>query len=152
MLLFLMFVGGCSSSTGGGLKVIRIMVLFKLIKRGISTRLHPNVVESVKLDGENITNDTASAIVSHAFLYVIMVFVGAFIISFENADLITCFSSVITCIGNVGPGLGAVGPVDNFGVLSDLSLYTLSVYMLAGRLELYTLFIVLTPRFWNPNR
>ena len=81
-----------------------------------------------------------------------MVFVGAFIISFENADLITCFSSVITCIGNVGPGLGAVGPVDNFGVLSDLSLYTLSVYMLAGRLELYTLFIVLTPRFWNPNR
>lgn len=152
VLLFLMFVGGCSSSTGGGLKVIRIMVLFKLIKRGISTRLHPNVVESVKLDGENITNDTASAIVSHAFLYVIMVFVGAFIISFENADLITCFSSVITCIGNVGPGLGAVGPVDNFGVLSDLSLYTLSVYMLAGRLELYTLFIVLTPRFWNPNR
>ncbi|MEE0746731.1 MAG: TrkH family potassium uptake protein [Anaerovoracaceae bacterium] len=152
VLLFLMFVGGCSSSTGGGLKVIRIMVLFKLIKRGISTRLHPNVVESVKLDGENITNDTASAIVSHAFLYVIIVFVGAFIISFENADLITCFSSVITCIGNVGPGLGAVGPVDNFGVLSDLSLYTLSVYMLAGRLELYTLFIVLTPRFWNPNR
>ncbi len=152
VLLMLMFVGGCSSSTGGGLKVIRIIVLFKLIRRGIATRLHPNVVESVKLNGENLSTDTVSAIVSHTFLYIVMVFFGAFIISFENADLATCFSSVITCIGNVGPGFGAVGAVDNFGWMSDLSLYTLSVYMLAGRLELYTLFIILTPRFWNPNR
>ena len=152
VLLLLMFVGGCSSSTGGGLKVIRIIVLMKLIKRGISTRLHPNIVESVKLNGENIPSDTASAIVSHTFLYIIMVFAGAFIVSFENVDMTTCFTSVITCIGNVGPGFGIVGPTENFGVLSDLSLYTLSVYMIAGRLELYTLFIILTPRFWNPNR
>ena len=152
VLLFLMFVGGCSSSTGGGLKVIRIIVLMKLIKRGISTRLHPNVVESVKLNGETIPSDTVSAIVNHTFLYIIMIFAGAYIVSFENVDMTTCFTSVITCIGNVGPGFGIVGPTENFGVLSDLSLYTLSVYMLAGRLELYTLFIVLTPRFWNPNR
>ena len=86
------------------------------------------------------------------FLYLAMVFAGAFIVSFENADMMTCFSSVITCLGNIGPGFGAVGPVDNFGGLSVLSKYLLSIYMLAGRLELYTMFIILTPRFWNPDR
>ena len=69
----------------------------------------------------------------------------------EN-ERMTCFSSVITCLGNIGPGFGAVGPVDNFGGLSVLSKYLLSIYMLAGRLELYTMFIILTPRFWNPDR
>lgn len=152
VLLILMFIGGCSSSTGGGIKVVRILVLLKLIRRGISTRLHPNIVESVKLNGKNMPGDAVSAIVNHFFLYLAMVFAGAFIVSFENADMMTCFSSVITCLGNIGPGFGAVGPVDNFGGLSVLSKYLLSIYMLAGRLELYTMFIILTPRFWNPDR
>ncbi len=152
VLLMLMFIGGCSSSTGGGLKVVRILILLKLIKRGISTRLHPNIVESIKLDGKTIPADAVSAIVNHFFLYLAMLFAGAFIVSFENADIITCFSSVITCLGNIGPGFGAVGPTDNFGTLSVLSKYLLSIYMLAGRLELYTMFIILTPRFWNPDR
>lgn len=152
ILLVLMFVGGCSSSTGGGIKVVRILVLFRLIKRGISTRLHPNVIETVKLNGKTMPSDSVSAIANHMFLYIVMIFVGAFIISFENADMITCFSSVITCLGNVGPGFGTVGPAENFGALSWFSKYLLSIYMLAGRLELYTLFILLTPRFWNPDR
>lgn len=152
ILLLLMFIGGCSSSTGGGIKVIRILVVLKLIKRGISTRLHPNIVESIKLNGKNMPSDTVSAIVNHLFLYIVMIFAGAFVISLENADMMTCFSSVITCIGNTGPGFSMVGPVQNFGVLSPLSKYLLSIYMLAGRLELYTLFIILTPRFWNPDR
>lgn len=152
VILLLMFIGGCSSSTGGGVKVIRILVILKLIKRGISTRLHPNIVESIKLNGKNMPSDTVSAIVNHLFLYIVMIFAGAFIVSLENADLTTCFTSVITCIGNIGPGFGAVGAVDNFGGLSCLSKYLLSIYMLAGRLELYTLFIILTPRFWNPDR
>ncbi len=151
ILLLLMFIGGCSSSTGGGIKVVRILVLLKLIKRGIVTRLHPNAIETIKLNGRTISSDTVSAIANHLFLYIVMVFAGAFVISFENADIITCFSSVITCIGNIGPGFGAVGPADNFGALTDLSKYLLSIYMLAGRLELYTLFILLTPRFWNPD-
>ena len=152
IILLLMFVGGCSSSTGGGIKVVRILVVFKLIRRGISMRLHPNVIETVKLNGKTMPSDTVSAIANHMFLYMFMIFAGAFIISFENADIITCFSSVITCLGNIGPGFGAVGPSENFGAMSVLSKYLLSVYMLAGRLELYTLFILLTPRFWNPDR
>ena len=151
ILLFLMFIGGSSGSTSGGLKVVRIIIILKLIKRGVSQRLHPNVIENIRLNGNTVPSDTVTAIANHTFLYIAMVFVGAFIVSFENADLITCFTSVITCLGNVGPGFGAVGPTENFGGLSMLSKLLLSVYMIAGRLELYTLFILLTPRFWNQN-
>lgn len=151
LIFMLMFIGGCSSSTGGGLKVIRIAVLLKLIKRGISTKLHPNVIETVKLNGRTISSDTVSSIANHTFLYILMVFAGAFIISFENADLTTCFSSVITCLGNVGPGFGSVGPSETFAGMSALSKLLLSVYMIAGRLELYTMFVLIFPRFWNPD-
>ena len=151
ILLCLMFVGGSSGSTSGGLKVIRIMIILKLIRRGVSQRLHPNVIESIRLNGKAVPSDTVTAIANHTFLYIAMIFVGAFIVSFENADLITCFTSVITCLGNIGPGFGAVGPTENFGALSSLSKLLLSIYMIAGRLELYTLFILLTPRFWNQN-
>ncbi len=150
-ILLLMFMGGCSSSTSGGIKIVRIYVILQLIRRGVATRLHPNVVESIRLNGKTMPSDTVSAIANHMFLYIALVFAGAFIISFENADLMTCFSSVITCLGNIGPGFGAVGPVENFGGLTDLSKYLLSFYMIAGRLELYTLFILLTPKFWNPD-
>ena len=151
LIFMLMFIGGCSSSTGGGLKVIRIAVLLKLIRRGISTKLHPNVIETVKLNGRTISSDTVSSIANHTFLYIMMVFAGAFIVSFENADLATCFSSVITCLGNVGPGFGAVGPSETFAGMSALSKLLLSIYMIAGRLELYTMFILIFPRFWNPD-
>ena len=150
-ILLLMFMGGCSSSTSGGIKIVRIVVILKLIKRGVSTRLHPNVVETIKLNGKTMPSDTVSAIANHMFLYITMIFVGAFIIAFENVDLMTCFSSVITCLGNIGPGFGLIGPTENFGGFSALSKYLLSFYMLAGRLELYTLFILLTPKFWNPD-
>ena len=149
VLFLLMIIGGCSSSTSGGLKDIRILIVLKLIKRGISTRLHPNVVENIKINGQNVPNDIVTTVTSHVFLYIVMVFIGAFIISFENVSLITCFSS---CLGNVGPGFDLVGPTQNFSHMSDLSTLVLSIYMIAGRLELYTLFIVITPRFWNPDR
>lgn len=150
-ILLLMFMGGSSSSTSGGIKIIRIVIILKLIRRGVSTRLHPHVIETIKLNGKQMPVDTVSAIVNHIFLYTCMVFVGAFIISFENADLITCFSSVITCLGNIGPGFGTVGPAENFSALSDLSKWLLSLYMIAGRLELYTMFVLLMPKFWSSN-
>lgn len=151
ILLLLMLIGGCSASTSGGLKVIRVMIILKLIKRGIMKRLHPNAVEPIKFNGKNLSSDTVTAIANHTFLYIVAIFFGAFLVALENVDLMTCFSSVITCLGNVGPGLGLVGPTENFGVLSDFSTFVLSVYMLAGRLELYTLFVILTPRFWNQD-
>lgn len=150
-ILILMFMGGCSSSTSGGIKIVRIYVILQLIRRGVATRLHPNVVENIKLNGKNMPSDTVSAIANHMFLYIAMVFVGAFLIAFENTDLMTCFSSVITCLGNIGPGFGTIGPSENFSAMADFSKYLLSFYMIAGRLELYTLFILLTPKFWSRN-
>lgn len=150
-IFILMFMGGCSSSTSGGIKIIRIYVLLQLIRRGVSTRLHPNVVENVWMNDQKVPGDTVSAIANHMFLYIVMIFAGSFIIAFENTDLMTCFSSVITCLGNIGPGFGAVGPAENFDCLSALSKYLLSFYMIAGRLELYTMFILLTPGFWSRN-
>lgn len=152
IILILMFMGGSSSSTAGGIKIVRILIILKLIRRGISTRLHPNVIETIKLNGKQMPVDTVSAIANHFFLYLALVFFGAFIISFENTDMMTCFTSVITCLGNIGPGFGAVGPSENFSALSDLSKWLLSLYMIAGRLEFYTMFVLLMPKFWSSNR
>lgn len=152
MILLLMFVGGCSSSTAGGIKVIRIVVVLKLVARGFQTRLHPNAVRTPKVSGKALPSDSVSLIASHMMLYIFLLFVGTFLISFENADLTTCLTSVITCLGNIGPGFGAVGPSDNFAFMTDFSKLVLSFLMIAGRLELYTLFIFLTPQFWHPDR
>ena len=152
MILFcLMIMGGCSSSTSGGLKSVRILIIAKLIRRGIALRLHPNMIEKVKLDGRTLQGDTVSSIANHFFLYLLMIFAGAFLISFENETLITSLSSVVTCLGNVGPGFGNIGPTDNFAHFTWFSKTLLSIYMIAGRLELYTLFILLTPHFWNQD-
>ncbi|MEG0829968.1 MAG: TrkH family potassium uptake protein [Anaerovoracaceae bacterium] len=151
VLIIIMFVGGCSASTGGGIKVIRVLILLKLIKRGLAMRLHPNAVVSVKLNNKTITGDTVSAIANHAFLYFFILFISTILISLNNFDIITSFTSVITCLGNIGPGFGLVGPTLNFSIYSEPAKILLSILMLAGRLELFTLFILLTPRFWNPN-
>lgn len=151
VLLLLMFIGGCSSSTGGGLKVVRILIVLKLIRRGIATRLHPNAIMTAKLNNKNVPTDTVTAIANHIFLYIVVVFLSVLLISLNDLGLITSVTSVLTCIGNVGPGFDLVGPTGNFSVFAAPSKLLLSLLMLAGRLELFTLFILLTPRFWNPN-
>lgn len=151
LILLLMFVGGCSSSTGGGIKVVRILILLKLIRRGIATRLHPNAVVTVKMDNRTVPADTVTAIANHVFLYMLIVFLSTALLSLNNFDMVTGFSAVFTCIGNIGPGFELVGPAANFSVFAAPSKLLLSFLMLAGRLELFTLVIILTPRFWNPN-
>lgn len=151
LLLLLMFIGGCSSSTGGGVKVIRILILLKLIKRGIATRLHPSAIVNVKLNGRNVSADTVTAIANHAFLFMAVVFISTLLISLNNFNLTTSFTSVITCLGNIGPGFDLVGPSANFSIYAMPSKLLLSFLMLAGRLELFTLLILLTPKFWNQD-
>lgn len=152
LLLLLMFVGGCASSTGGGIKVIRILILLKLIKRGITTRLHPNAVINVRINETTIPSDTITNTANHAFLYLMLVFGSTILISLDNYDLITNFTSVVTCIGNIGPGFELVGPMGNFAMFSNPAKFLLSMLMLAGRLELFTLLIIFTPKFWHPDR
>ncbi|MCQ4635322.1 TrkH family potassium uptake protein [Anaerovorax odorimutans] len=151
LLMLLMFIGGCSSSTGGGVKVIRVLILLKLIRRGIATRLHPSAIVNVKLNGSTVPADTVTAIANHAFLYIVVIFISTILISLNNFNLVTSFTSVITCLGNIGPGFELVGPTANFSIYAGPAKVLLSFLMLAGRLELFTLFILLTPKFWNQD-
>lgn len=153
MVLFLLFfVGGCSSSTSGGIKVVRILILMKLLKRGIATRLHPRAIVSIKIDGKAIANDTASNAANFVFLYIAIFFFATLLVSLENYDLITTASAVGACLGNIGPGFNLVGPVMNYSIFSDLTTFFLGVLMLAGRLELFTIILLFTRQYWNPDK
>ena len=151
ILLMLMFIGGCSSSTSGGVKAVRILVIIRYINHGIRSRLHPNSVEPITINGNSVPSNTVSGVTYHVFLYILMLFAGTFIISIDNMGLETSFSAVISCMGNIGPALGSIGATCSYGDFSWLSKLALCGSMLAGRLELYTLFILFTPRFWRPD-
>jgi len=152
VLFILLFIGGCTSSTSGGIKVIRILIMLKLIKRGIALRLHPRAVVSIKLNKKAISSDTVSAVANFVFLYVGLFFLGTILLSLENFDLITTASAVAACIGNVGPGFNLVGPVLNYSIFSDVSTFFLGMLMLIGRLELFTIILLFSRQFWNPDK
>lgn len=152
LLLLVMLTGACSSSTGGGPKIIRILISLKLIRRGVALKIHPNRVLTVNLNGKEIPQEVASNIANFMFFYIFTVFAGGLIISANGFDLMTTFSAVITCLGNVGPGFNLVGPVMNFSIFSPFSKLVLSFLMIAGRLELFTFFMLFSPHYWNPDK
>ena len=152
MVLILMLIGACAGSTAGGLKVIRIIIMGKMIKRNVQKRLSPRTVAAVKVGGKEISEDTLNGVAAHVGLYFILTILGTFIISLTGVDNITSFSSVITCLSNIGPGFNLVGPTHNFGFYSDFIKYFLSIYMIAGRLEMFTIVILFTRDFWDKNK
>lgn len=153
MLIFtLMLIGACSSSTAGGVKVIRILVVIKLIKRSIQVRLHPNAIISIKVNDKKLSIDTVSEIANFIFLHILVVAISTLLVSLDGFDIITNLSAVLACIGNIGPGFNLVGPVMNFSIFSNPVKFLLSLVMIAGRLELYTFIVLLMPRFWQQNR
>lgn len=152
ILFCLMMVGGCSGSTGGGLKAIRALIVIRFIHRGIMVRLHPNAVCTVRLGPKTVPGDVVTAVGGFSLLYVATIMFSAILISIDNQDLITSLTTAMSCIGNIGPGFGGVGPAMNYSIFSDPIKLYLSFLMLAGRLELFTLLMLFTPRFWNRNR
>ncbi|MFV0515915.1 MAG: TrkH family potassium uptake protein [Aminipila sp.] len=153
MLIFLlMFIGGCSASTGGGIKVIRVLVVLKLIKRGIQVKLHPNAIISIKINDKKLSIDTVSAIANFVFLHILVVAACTLLISLNGYDILTGFSAVLTCMGNIGPGFNLVGPTMNFSIFSEPIKFLLSLLMLAGRLELYTFIMLFVPQFWQQDK
>jgi trk system potassium uptake protein TrkH len=151
VLVMLMIIGGCSSSTSSGNKVVRIVVLAKLVFRGLQTRLHPNVIKPVKLNRKEVPNDTVSAVSNHMFLFVVVAFAGAFIMALENIDMMDCFTATISLMNNVGPCFGQIGIAGNFGDFSIFTKICMSFIMIAGRLEFYTILVLCTPGFWRAN-
>lgn len=149
ILFLLMFVGGCAGSTAGGMKNIRIVALLKLVKRQIVKTFHPRAMVPIKIDGKAISSDTIAGITSFFVLYIGIFVVGTIIISLEGFDLLSSASAVAATLGNIGPGFGIVGPMLNFSVFSDFSTFLLSILMLLGRLELFTIIALFSPSKWK---
>ena len=148
-MLFLSCVAASSGSTGGGIKMIRTLVLFKQAGREFLKLLHPTAVNPLKIGGQVIPNNIVFAVLGFIFLYFMSVVTLTFALVISGLDFISAFSATIACINNAGPGLGVVGPASNYGVLTDFQTWVCTLAMLAGRLEIFTLLIIFTPRFWQ---
>lgn len=151
ILLTLMFIGGCSASTSGAIKVVRIAILMKLIVRGLYKRLHPNAVYPVKLGDKAISSDTVSSVTSFIILYFLVFIFSALVLSLDNYDMMTTISAAAGALSNTGMGLGLLG-TNTYSIFSEPIRLYLSFLMIAGRLELFTLVLLLTPSYWNPDR
>lgn len=153
MILFaLFFFGGCSGSTGGGIKCIRLLVCLKLLRRSFSLKMHPNRVAPLSLNGKELPSDVIIKITNFIFTYLAVLFAGTLLLSVDNMDFISTLSGAASCLGNIGPGFGLLGPTMNYSALSAFSKYVCSFLMIAGRLELFTVFMLFSRRYWNSNR
>ncbi|MFW6377331.1 MAG: potassium transporter TrkG, partial [bacterium] len=141
ILLILMFIGGCSGSTAGGLKVIRIKVLFKKCKQELYHLLHPRAIKKVKIDNLIVSEEVTTSILGFFFLYILVFVFSVIILSYFGIDLISSISSVAATLGNIGPGLELVGPLNSFLPIPDLGKMILITCMLLGRLEIYTILV-----------
>lgn len=148
LLFLLMFVGGCAGSTAGGLKVSRILLLFKTFRRDLQRQLHPHAVAAVKLDGKRLDDTAVQGVSAYVLLYFVVFAAGFLLLSLEPFGLETNFSAMAACLNNVGPGFAAVGPTGSFALYSGFSKIVLSLAMLLGRLEIYALLLTLTPSTW----
>ena len=151
ILVILIFVGACAGSTGGGIKVSRISVLFKTVKKELMIAIHPGSVKKIKSEGKMINHEVQRSI--HVFFVAcIIIFVASMLlISLENYDVVTTFTAVATTLNNVGPGLSVIGPTGNFAFFSPLSKYVLMFDMLAGRLEIYPMLIIFYYGMWRSS-
>lgn len=148
ILLALTFIGACAGSTGGGIKVSRVVILAKSVKREIKKLLHPRSVGVLRFEGKTLEEQTVSSVSSYLAVYIFF-FVGILLLlSFENQSFETNFSATTACFNNIGPGFDAVGPTRNFDIYSPFSKVLLSFAMLFGRLEIYPLIIAFSPSTW----
>lgn len=153
IIIILMIIGGSSSSTAGGVKVIRILTIWKLIVREMKVKLHGRVVKDVSIDRQKLLPDTLTYIVGFVSMYIITLIAATLLISVSGqGDLITNFTGTLSCISNVGPGLEQVGPICTYSFYNGFNTFVLTLVMIAGRLELVTLFVVFSKYFIHPNR
>lgn len=149
MLLFLMFVGGCAGSTGGGIKNLRIMLLLRHVKNELRRLLHPSAVLHVRTAGQVVERDVIGSVTAFFILYIGLFAVAALFMSALGVDVLTSIASVAATIGNIGPGLGTVGPAENYAHIPLAGKWVLSFCMLLGRLEIYTVMILFLPETWR---
>ncbi len=149
LLVLLMFVGSCAGSTGGGIKVSRMLILVKSYLNELKQLILPTRVRRIWLEGKPVSDTTVRSVLVIFHVYITVIGLSVLILALEGHDMITNFTASCACIFNVGPGLGLVGPSGNYAFFSDLSKLTLSLEMLLGRLEIFPVLFLFAPRVWR---
>ncbi len=149
ILLLIMMIGACAGSTGGGIKVSRIIILFKNFKKELQRFVHPRSVKRIKMDGRVVEPSIVHGVSVFLIAYVVIYAISCTIISLDNFGFETNFSAVAATLNNIGPGLEMAGPMSNFSVFSPLSKFVLMFDMLAGRLELFPMLLLFSPSIWK---
>ncbi len=148
-MLFLSSFVTSAGSTGGGIKMIRAIILYKQTFREIIRSMHPHAVRPIKVKGEPVPNQIVFAVLAFGFMYMVIIVSLTLLMSYSGLDIVTSFSAVVASINNTGPGLNQVGPATTYAVLSDFQTWVCTIAMLLGRLEIFTLLVVLSPAFWR---
>ena len=151
VLVIVMFIGACAGSTGGGIKVSRIIILVKSVKQELGYFIHPRSVKVIKMDNKPLSANSIRGVNAFFVTYTLIFVASLLIITFDNFDLVTNFTAVTATLNNIGPGLKLVGPTGNFGIFSPVAKYILMFDMLAGRLELYPILLLFTPSVWKKH-
>jgi trk system potassium uptake protein len=149
LIFLLMFSGGSTGSTSGGIKMARHLIVIKNIRNVFRKLNHPKSISVIRLNGKSIAENTNSSILSFVILYLFLFVIGTIIVVFTGVDPVTSASSVATCMAGIGPGLGTVGPMSNFAHIPELGKVVLSLLMILGRLEIITVFTIFTRTFWK---
>ena len=149
ILVLLMFIGACAGSTGGGMKVSRILIWMKTLRKEIAISLHPNSIKQVKMDGKSISSEVIRSTNVYLVLYMLIFVTSILLLSLNNFDSVTNFTAVAATLNNIGPGLNQVGPTANFALFSSFSKIVLIFDMLAGRLELFPLLLLFNHKTWK---
>jgi trk system potassium uptake protein TrkH len=139
----------CAGSTGGGIKMIRMLLLLKQARRELVRIVHPSVVNPVTLGTAAVSDRVMQAVIAYMMIYGASLVGLTMLLLFSGLDVVTAFTAVIACVNNIGPGLGDVGPAVNYGVLSDFQTWVCTFGMMLGRLELLSVLVLLTPQFWR---
>jgi trk system potassium uptake protein TrkH len=149
ILFLLMFIGGCAGSTGGGMKIIRLYVLIKFVFAEIGRLMHPKAVIPIRVGNAVIPPDIVRNILGFLALMIALFIGGVIVMTILGLDLVSAFGAVAATLNNIGPGLGSVGPTDNYAHIPLIGKWVLTFFMLAGRLEIYTVLILFAPSFWK---
>jgi trk system potassium uptake protein TrkH len=149
ILLMLMFVGGCTGSTSGGIKVARILFLSRVVDREFRRMAEPQGVFTIRVGDESTPEGAVNGLLNLVYLSWLVIFFAWLLLTAFGVDILTALSAVVACVFNVGPGLGGVGPMQTYSQLPDTAKWILSLCMIAGRLEFYTLLVILTRAFWE---